>query len=236
MTPTRKLSRRSFLTSVTGAAAGGGAMLALSDTAFAFQTSGCSDADPTDPGGNGRRCAQMPRTGCSDSDPTDPSGRGQRCGAGQQPGQTGVTDRDYGASSDPSGRGRGGQSDRCAAARQRLQQLEQLAEQPQYWDNDQVIRALSDADQVIHAQNELANEIGLADSRESVAYLHNRGWETVGPIASAHGIPSAPNANWLAVSGELQRRASLAMNNEAGRQQLHQQIAEQRNALSALGC
>jgi hypothetical protein len=210
-------------------------MLARSDAALAFQTSGCSDTDPTDPGGNGRRCAQMPRPGCSDSDPTDPGGRGQRCGAGQ-PGHTGVTDRDSGATADRAGQGRGGQPDRCAAARQRLQQLEELAQQPQFWDNDQVIRAASDANQVIAAQNQLANDIGLAPSRESIAFMHNRGWETVGPIAAAHGIASAPNANWLAVSGELQRRVSLAMNNEAGRQQLHQVIAEQRNALRALGC
>lgn len=39
--------------------------------------SGCSDSDPNDPGGNGRHCRAA--SGCSDSDPYDPGGNGRHC-------------------------------------------------------------------------------------------------------------------------------------------------------------
>ena len=80
MKPTRKLSRRSFLGRVAGGAIlGGGALMAVSDTASALQ---CSDSDSgpnSDPPGRGRSCG-----GCSDSDSgpnSDPGGRGRSCGA-----------------------------------------------------------------------------------------------------------------------------------------------------------
>jgi hypothetical protein len=61
-------------------------------------SSRCSDSDPTDPVGRGRRCTPTPTpppTGCSDSDPTDPGGRGRACGGsvGAQP--TGRRERRY---------------------------------------------------------------------------------------------------------------------------------------------
>lgn len=66
----------------------------------------CSDMDPTDPGGQGRAC----HTGgpCSDVDPSDPVGAGRYCpGGGGGGGRSGggVTDSDP---SDPVGHGRGG--------------------------------------------------------------------------------------------------------------------------------
>jgi hypothetical protein len=64
----------------------------------------CSDMDPTDPGGQGRAC----HTGgpCSDVDPSDPAGAGRYCpgGSGGGRGGGGVTDSDP---SDPVGHGRG---------------------------------------------------------------------------------------------------------------------------------
>lgn len=90
----RKISRRSFLSTVAGGALSG-ALLAVSDHARAAQ--GCSDSDPSDPIGRGRRCTYRPRTGCSDRDPTDPGGAGVRCTA------TGCSDSDP---TDPVGSGR----------------------------------------------------------------------------------------------------------------------------------
>ena len=102
MKPTRKLSRRSFLGRVAGGAlVSAAAITVVTDEASA--QSGCSDADSGrygDPGGNGRRCRRP--TGCSDRDPSDPIGRGRRCGG--RP--AGCTDRDTGRYSDPVGRGR----------------------------------------------------------------------------------------------------------------------------------
>ena len=69
MKPTRKLNRRSFMASVAGGVAAGGALVLVSDEASALQ-SGCSDSDSGtygDPGGNGRRCSPS-SGGCSDSD------------------------------------------------------------------------------------------------------------------------------------------------------------------------
>lgn len=98
----RKVSRRSFLTTVAGGAAAG-SLLLVSDGASAVQ-SGCTDADPVsrggDPGGRGRNCQGRASTGCSDRDPSDPSGSGRNCTATPR---TGCSDSDP---SDPSGHGR----------------------------------------------------------------------------------------------------------------------------------
>lgn len=90
MKATRRISRRSFLGSISGGAVAVGAMAALSGCA----TLG-SDSDPYDPiggggGGGGRRRRRRDgdddgrgRGGnCSDSDSgrnADPAGRGRRC-------------------------------------------------------------------------------------------------------------------------------------------------------------
>lgn len=42
--------------------------------------SGCTDSDPVDRAGAGRRCGAVVVAGCSDSDPRDPAGAGVRCG------------------------------------------------------------------------------------------------------------------------------------------------------------
>jgi hypothetical protein len=94
----RKLSRRSFLATVTGAVATGGALAAFGGEAGALQV---TDSDPGDPVGRGRGGSS--RSGITDRDPTDPSGRG-RGGSGRS-GHTGVTDGDP---NDPIGSGRGG--------------------------------------------------------------------------------------------------------------------------------
>lgn len=100
MTTNRKLSRRSFLARVAGGAViGGGAMVALAETAGALQRS-VTDADNgpiTDGGGNGRG-RRIPR--CTDNDSGTNSDR-----AGQGRGN-GRTDRDAGARADPAGCGR----------------------------------------------------------------------------------------------------------------------------------
>ena len=108
MRKTRKISRRSFLASVAGSAAAG-SLLIVSQEAAA--QSGCSDSDPSDPLGQGRRCTggggarsgcsdrdsgssgdpggngrHCVSTGCSDSDPTDPGGSGRNCGGNRRAG------------------------------------------------------------------------------------------------------------------------------------------------------
>ena len=40
---------------------------------------GCSDSDPVDPAGAGRRCGGGGYRSCSDADPVDPAGRGRHC-------------------------------------------------------------------------------------------------------------------------------------------------------------
>lgn len=40
---------------------------------------GCTDSDPVDRPGYGRRCGGGGYRTCSDSDPYDPAGRGRRC-------------------------------------------------------------------------------------------------------------------------------------------------------------
>jgi hypothetical protein len=137
MKPTRRLSRRSFLSRVAGGAVLSGGALALTGCA----TVGHSDSDPSDPLGAGRVLGpRTPKKGCTDtdqgpnsdragvgrgsgfndSDPGDPSG----CGRGEERGQSasdsdsgpnadpargsgGVTDSDSGPDADPAGRGRG---------------------------------------------------------------------------------------------------------------------------------
>ncbi|HEV2865758.1 MAG TPA: hypothetical protein VGX37_04530 [Allosphingosinicella sp.] len=93
MKPTRKISRRSFLATVSGAAVSGGALLAVHGPARAGQA---TDSDPSDPIGHGRGGTG---SGVTDSDPGDPVGNG-RGGT-----RSGVTDGDP---SDPYGNGRGG--------------------------------------------------------------------------------------------------------------------------------
>jgi hypothetical protein len=104
MTPTRKLSRRSFLATVAGTVAAAGAItIVATDAAEAFQGSDSDsgpNADPPGrPGGGGR-------TGCTDSDSggySDPPGNG-RCR--RRVYRSGCTDSDSGRYSDPAGNGR----------------------------------------------------------------------------------------------------------------------------------
>lgn len=67
MKPTRKLSRRSFLTRVAGGAiVGGGAMIALTGGAQAFQVTDSDAGATADPPGRGR--GRTPIRGCTDAD------------------------------------------------------------------------------------------------------------------------------------------------------------------------
>jgi hypothetical protein len=97
----RRLSRRSFLATVSGAAVGGGALLAVGgEAAGAMQT---TDRDPSDPIGRGRGGSGPARSGLTDGDPGDPIGNGR--GGNRGGTRTGITDADP---SDPGGNGRGG--------------------------------------------------------------------------------------------------------------------------------
>lgn len=123
-------NRRSFMERVTGGVLlSSSSMTALVGDVFAFQ-SGCSDADPSDPLGNGRNCsggggghsdqANQPTvgtySGCTDSDSGagyDRPGYGRRCtSAGTTQNQptvgtySGCTDSDSGAGYDRPGYGR----------------------------------------------------------------------------------------------------------------------------------
>jgi hypothetical protein len=114
MRKTRKFNRRSFLASVAGGAVAG-SMLTISGEAKA---QGCSDSDPGDPLGHGRRCTGGGTTrsgcsdrdsgngadpgghgrncvasGCSDNDPTDPGGSGRNCGGNQRAGGSDIRGR-----------------------------------------------------------------------------------------------------------------------------------------------
>src|SRR5687767_5408928 len=105
MRPTRKLSRRSFFSTVAGGVvAAGGAVGVIADEAHALQV---TDHDPSDPVGRGRGGG----TGITDRDPSDPAGRG-RGGSGAAT-RTGVTDGDP---TDPVGHGRGGTSARSGCS------------------------------------------------------------------------------------------------------------------------
>ena len=104
MKPSRKLSRRSFLATVSGGAVAGGALMA--SEARAVQV---TDRDPTDPIGRGRGTSD-PRSGITDRDPTDPIGNGR---GGTSDPSTGITDRDP---TDPIGRGRGSSATRSGCS------------------------------------------------------------------------------------------------------------------------
>jgi hypothetical protein len=103
MTPRRKLSRRSFLSTVAGSggALAGGAVLLVAGRAEAFQyRTGCSDSDRgsgSDASAYGRHC--RPATGVTDSDSGDPVNGGRRS-------RSGCSDGDRGSGSDPGGYGR----------------------------------------------------------------------------------------------------------------------------------
>jgi hypothetical protein len=95
MKPTRKISRRSFLTRVAGGAiAGGAALTILGESAEAGQV---SDRDPTDAAGRGY-------TGVTDN---DSGSNADRAGHGRGRRRTGITDNDRGAGADAAGYGRG---------------------------------------------------------------------------------------------------------------------------------
>lgn len=102
---TRKLSRRSFLATVSGAAVTGGALAVFGSEAGAMQV---TDADPGDPVGRGRGGT---RSGVTDRDPSDASGRGRGGSGGNA--RTGVTDGDP---TDPVGHGRGGSAARSGCS------------------------------------------------------------------------------------------------------------------------
>ncbi|MGE0179202.1 MAG: twin-arginine translocation signal domain-containing protein [Sphingomonas sp.] len=99
MKPTRKLSRRSFLTRVAGGAiAGGGALMVLGGTASAYQVTDSDSGATSDPPGRGRGRNRI--RGCTDADSgqnADPpsAGRGSR-----------TTDSDSGPNADPPSCGR----------------------------------------------------------------------------------------------------------------------------------
>jgi hypothetical protein len=109
MTPTRKLSRRSFLASVAGTVAAAGAIAVLA-TDEAQAQSGCTDSDNgpnSDSPGNGRSCGGGRRSGCTDSDSgsyADRAGNG-RCRQ-RVVRRSGCTDSDTGRYADPAGNGR----------------------------------------------------------------------------------------------------------------------------------
>src|SRR3954454_6733305 len=104
MTPSRKISRRSFLGRVGGGSLMAGSFLALTGCVGY----GYSDSDPFDPAGAGRGYRGgwgRPRGGCTDGDRgeyADPAGGGRNCRGG------GSSDQDSGQYADPPGQGRGG--------------------------------------------------------------------------------------------------------------------------------
>ena len=123
---TTRMGRRATM-SLLGAVSASLAAVGLIAHASAQDRGGCSDADPTDPYGQGRSCGgagghpcsdmdptdpggqgRAGHTGgpCSDVDPSDPAGAGRYCpgGSGGGRGGGGVTDSDP---SDPVGHGRG---------------------------------------------------------------------------------------------------------------------------------
>lgn len=97
MKPTRKVTRRSFMSSVVGGAVVGVAAATIAVEAASAQT-GVTNRDPGDRPNNGR-------TGITNRDPGDRPGYGRRVGGGCA---TGVTNRDPG---DRPGNGRNGRSD-----------------------------------------------------------------------------------------------------------------------------
>lgn len=101
MTPSRKLSRRSFLGRVGGGIViGGGSLMLLSQGAHAQARRNVTDVDngPINDPPNMGRGRRIPRCSDNDSGPnSDPAGQGRG---------TGITDRDAGPNSDQPGCGR----------------------------------------------------------------------------------------------------------------------------------
>src|SRR5688572_29626817 len=107
---TKRVSRRSFVALVTGAAA-----TTLVSKSAAAQETGRTDSDSNDRSGYGRTSVfdsdsndrgGYGRTGYSDGDSNDRSGYGRGGGGGNNAGG-GLTDSDDGQNSDAPGRGRG---------------------------------------------------------------------------------------------------------------------------------
>ena len=106
MKPSRTLRRRNFLGMVAGGIVATGALATVSGQARA--QSSCSDSDPSDASGNGRKCNRS--SGCSDNDSggnADIAGNGRSC---RQPARSGCSDSDSGPQADIAGNGR-----RCGA-------------------------------------------------------------------------------------------------------------------------
>ena len=99
MKSTRKLSRRSFLTRVAGGAiVGGGALVALTGKAEAYQVTDSDQGPNSDPPGRGRGNNHI--RGCTDADQgpnADQAGNGR----GNR-----TSDNDSGPNSDPANCGR----------------------------------------------------------------------------------------------------------------------------------
>ena len=70
---TAPVTRRSAIGMLTAAAVG----LTL-EGCYRGVRGGCTDSDPVDAAGRGRRCSGGGRS-CSDADPYDPRGRGRHC-------------------------------------------------------------------------------------------------------------------------------------------------------------
>ena len=106
MKSTRKLSRRSFLTRVAGGAIiTGGAMVALTGGARAYQVTDSDSGANSDPPGRGRR--RSGASGLTDSDSgamADPGGNGR---GARRTSATGITDSDSGSTADSANYGRG---------------------------------------------------------------------------------------------------------------------------------
>lgn len=108
MSDKKKLSRRSFLRNVSGAAVAFGAVGAVTGSAKAATDSDPNDAvgrgyngvSDSDGGSNADRAGRgRVATGVTDSDSADAGGRGR--------GSSGITDSDTGSYADPAGNGRG---------------------------------------------------------------------------------------------------------------------------------
>jgi hypothetical protein len=130
MKPTRKLSRRSFLGSFSGAAAAAGALLAIAGRASASQITDSDTGPRADPVGRGRRGGVLIEAG--DSDFANPLYLGDTVRSDPPPGmQTGIMDRDSGPAADVPGYGVGARREvrrgvRCTAMRRRIAGLENM--------------------------------------------------------------------------------------------------------------
>jgi hypothetical protein len=254
MKPTRKVSRRSFLNRVAGAAAGG-AFLLVSGEAHAQ----VSDHDPTDPIGRGRGGG----TGVTDSDTgpgADPRGRGR---GGSAPGSTGVTDSDSGANADavgrgrggsgitdtdsgpyadPRGRGRGGQRGpsandgyspaerqaRCDNNRRRYAELSQEGSTPESWTEDQLRVAEAD-ERALNGANEMRRH------SSGDAEIFERAWAIAWRIAARYGIPITRSSDWFEVVRRLNEQMARARTSTLRAARLRE-LQNVRTNLAALGC